>query len=59
MARCPSCKKRFAVLEDEDDGQHGCPYCGYGDPDVIFECKYCGKRLGERGEPCEECAEFQ
>lgn len=45
MARCPKCHKHFAVLEDEDDGQHGCPHCGYGetseplepDADYLFE----------------------
>ncbi len=31
MPRCPECKKHFRVLEDEDDGQHSCPYCGYGE----------------------------
>lgn len=31
MARCPKCRHQFRVLEDEDDGQHGCPSCGYGD----------------------------
>ncbi len=31
MPRCPHCKKHFRVLEDEDDGQHSCPYCGYGE----------------------------
>jgi hypothetical protein len=31
MARCPRCRCHFRVLEDEDDGQHGCPRCGYGD----------------------------
>jgi hypothetical protein len=31
MPRCPKCLRSFRVLEDEDDGQHGCPRCGYGD----------------------------
>lgn len=36
MARCPSCRRSFRVPEDEDDGQHPCPFCGYGDePDWI------------------------
>ncbi len=29
MPTCPSCRHHFRVLEDEDDGQHGCPACGY------------------------------
>lgn len=29
MATCPKCRHYFRVLEDEDDGQHGCPSCGY------------------------------
>jgi hypothetical protein len=29
MSTCPSCRYYFRVLEDEDDGQHGCPSCGY------------------------------
>ncbi len=30
MPRCPQCRRSFRVLEDEDDGQHDCPHCGYG-----------------------------
>lgn len=33
MSRCPECRRHFRVPEDEDDGQHGCPYCGYGERD--------------------------
>lgn len=33
MATCPKCRYYFQVLEDEDDGQHGCPSCGYGEYD--------------------------
>ena len=33
MPTCPKCHRHFRVLEDEDDGQHGCPRCGYGDHD--------------------------
>jgi hypothetical protein len=29
MATCPACRHHFRVLEDEDDGQHDCPHCGY------------------------------
>jgi ssDNA-binding Zn-finger/Zn-ribbon topoisomerase 1 len=29
MATCPCCRHHFRVLEDEDDGQHDCPRCGY------------------------------
>ena len=29
MARCPHCRRGFRVMEDEDDGQHDCPHCGY------------------------------
>lgn len=29
MPRCPSCRRSFRVMEDEDDGQHDCPFCGY------------------------------
>ena len=39
MARCPACRSSFRVLEDEDDGQHGCPSCGYG---TAPWCDYCG-----------------
>lgn len=37
MATCRNCHYRFAVMDDEDDGQHGCPSCGYGDC-----CDRCG-----------------
>jgi hypothetical protein len=40
MARCPACRRSFRVLEDEDDGQHGCPSCGFGDEPA--ECPFCG-----------------
>lgn len=33
MPRCPKCRTFFRVPEDEDDGQHGCPSCGYGERD--------------------------
>ena len=29
MPTCPHCRHHFRVLEDEDDGQHACPRCGY------------------------------
>ena len=29
MARCPECRKSFRVPEDEDDGSHPCPFCGF------------------------------
>ena len=45
MPACPHCRHQFRVLADEDDGQHGCPRCGYtGHEDedeellVIREC---------------------
>ena len=47
MARCPACKKHFRVLEDEDDGQHGCPYCGYGDEPRLLLDAYLAD------EPCD------
>lgn len=28
MATCPRCKRHFRVPEDEQ-GDHGCPRCGY------------------------------
>jgi Zn ribbon nucleic-acid-binding protein len=28
--RCPRCRRRFRVLEDEI-GMHDCPHCGYGE----------------------------
>ncbi len=31
MATCPKCKKHVRTLDDEADGQHACPRCGYGD----------------------------
>ncbi len=47
MARCPACKKHFAVLEDEDPSSHGCPRCGYGtEPDSY--CLFCNVRLNPR-----------
>ena len=56
MARCGSCKRSFRTLEDEADGQHDCPFCGWnphvvqrydGDLDYwesseIPGCPYCG-----------------
>jgi hypothetical protein len=39
MARCPSCRSTFRVMEDEDDGQHDCPSCGYPGP----RCPWCGE----------------
>ena len=33
MARCPHCRRGFRVMEDEDDGQHDCPHCGYNPHD--------------------------
>lgn len=38
MPRCPRCRHSFRVMEDEDDGQHGCPSCGYGDEPRCPEC---------------------
>ncbi len=35
MATCPECRKHFRILEDEQ-GMHGCPYCGYS-PDYEDE----------------------
>lgn len=29
MARCPRCRRHFATLDDEADGQHACPRCGF------------------------------
>lgn len=37
MARCPKCRHRFQVMEDEDPASFGCPSCGYGEP-----CNVCG-----------------
>lgn len=59
MPQCPKCRYRFRVMEDEDDGQHSCPSCGYGDD----RCDYCGKlscrdnALDGDGEP--DCVEYQ
>jgi hypothetical protein len=39
MPQCPKCRYRFRVMDDEDDGQHSCPSCGYGND----RCDYCGK----------------
>jgi PHP family Zn ribbon phosphoesterase len=37
MPTCPKCRKHFRVLEDEDDGQHDCPFCGYGAREEVTE----------------------
>lgn len=29
MAKCHECRRSFRVPEDEADGQHACPHCGY------------------------------
>ena len=41
-------------MDDEDDGQHSCPSCGYGD----YRCDYCGRL--ECGNPDDgpDCAEY-
>lgn len=45
MPTCPKCRHHFRVLEDEDDGQHGCPSCGYGDHDFDVFCEYCSSQI--------------
>lgn len=40
MPKCPKCRCSFRVMADEDDGQHGCPSCGYGDDPPLY-CEYC------------------
>ena len=41
MPTCPRCHKHFRVLEDEDDGQHDCPCCGYSSHQD--ECLWCSQ----------------
>lgn len=45
MPTCPKCRRHFRVLEDEDDGQHGCPSCGYGDRELAVFCEYCSTEV--------------
>lgn len=55
MPRCPSCRHSFRVMEDEDDGQHDCPRCGYS-KNAESCCSLCGCRLVNfEDELCDEC----
>jgi hypothetical protein len=64
MARCSRCKYRFAVLEDERPGDHGCPSCGFGADgppqaehtcrDTDGPCSVCTDQLGNLCEVCDE-----
>lgn len=45
MPTCPKCRRHFRVLEDEDDGQHGCPRCGFGDQPLPVCCEYCSNQI--------------
>jgi hypothetical protein len=49
MARCPSCRYSFRVMEDEDPSDFGCPSCGYGDPANRddYTCSWCSKEFNE------------
>jgi hypothetical protein len=55
MPQCPKCRYRFRVMDDEDDGQHSCPSCGYGD----YRCDYCGRYECGDPESGPDCAEYQ
>ena len=46
MARCPSCKRTFQCLEDEDPSSFDCPRCGYSDR----ECPRCGTHCHDEDE---------
>ncbi len=45
MPRCPACRCSFRVMEDEDDGQHDCPRCGYSSHRP--KCLWCGDPMPE------------
>ncbi len=55
MPKCPSCRHSFRVLDDEDDGQHACPSCGYTGREHL--CRLCGEQCDcGTPKPCDVCS---
>ena len=49
MPRCPSCRRTFRTLPDEE-GMHDCPHCGHSPEDDYTRCAGCGIRIPDPGE---------